>query len=185
VLYTVQEGDTLGAIAQAYGVSIEDLMAANGLTDPNVLGVGQTLVIPTGPQSTPTTVPSTDASPEPSPTAASHSTALPTLTPAGPPLIEISQVLGSANLAAEVVIVRNRGGGTSLEGWTLSNAEGDTFTFPAITLFTNAQVRVHSAAGSSTPSDLYWGRATPAWTGGALITLRDAAGHVVDTYVAP
>ena len=46
LLYVVQEGDTLGAIAQAHGVSIEDLMAANGLADPNVLHAGQTLVIP-------------------------------------------------------------------------------------------------------------------------------------------
>jgi uncharacterized protein RhaS with RHS repeats len=100
-------------------------------------------------------------------------------------LVEIAQVLGSGDPAAEVVIVRNRGGGTSLEGWTLSNAEGDTFTFPAITLFADAQVRVHSAGGSSTPSDIHWGRAAPAWTGGTLITLRDAAGHVVDTYIVP
>jgi hypothetical protein len=26
---------------------------------------------------------------------------------------------------------------------------------------------------------------TPAWNGGALITLRDAAGNVVDTYIVP
>ena len=94
-------------------------------------------------------------------------------------------MLGSGNLAAEVVVVRNRGGATSLEGWTLSGAEGNTFTFPAITLFTDAHVHLHSAAGSSTPNDLYWGRVTPAWNGGALITLRDAAGNVVDTYIVP
>ena len=44
--YTVQEGDTLGAIAQTYGVSIEDLMAVNGITDPNLLRIGQILTIP-------------------------------------------------------------------------------------------------------------------------------------------
>jgi LysM repeat protein len=185
VLYTVQEGDTLGAIAHTYNISIEDLMAANGLTDPNTLHIGQTLVIPVAPTPTSATASPADASAEPSPAAVSVPTSLPTLTPAGPPLVEVAQVLGSGDLAAEVVIVRNRGGGTSLEGWTLSDAEGDTFTFPAITLFTDAQVRVHSKAGSSTPSDLYWGRVTPAWIGGILITLRDAAGHVVNTYVVP
>jgi hypothetical protein len=84
-----------------------------------------------------------------------------------------------------VVTVRNRGGAISLEGWILSDAEDTTFTFPAITLFADAIVRVHSAAGTSTPSDLYWGRVAPAWSGGTLITLRDAGGHVVDTHIVP
>lgn len=184
-LYTVQEGDTLGAIARTYGVSIEDLLVANGLTDPNVLHVGQTLIIPVGPPPTPTAGPPAETPLEPSPTTVPLPTLLPTLTASGPPLVEIGQVLGSSDLAAEIVIVRNRGGATSLERWTLSDAEGNTFTFPAITLFTDAEVRVHSAAGSRTPSDLYWGRATPAWSGGELITLRDAAGNVVDTYIVP
>ncbi|MFQ6100179.1 MAG: LysM peptidoglycan-binding domain-containing protein [Anaerolineae bacterium] len=185
LLYTVQEGDTLGAIALAYGVSVEDLMAANGLTDANLLHVGQTLVIPIGNLPTPPPGPSAETGPEPSPTVVTLPTLLPTSTPSGPPLVEIGQVLGSGDVAAEVVLVRNRGGATSLEGWTLSDAEGNTFIFPAITLFTDAQVRLHSAAGSATPSDLYWGRMAPAWSGGELITLRDAAGSVVDTYIVP
>ncbi len=183
--YTVQAGDTLGAIAQAYDISVEDLMAANSLTDPNVLHVGQTLAIPVGSPPTPTSGPSAEAVLEPSPPAAPLPTPPPTPAPPGPPLVEIGQVLGSGNLAAEVVIVRNRGGAASLERWTLSDAEGNTFTFPALTLFTDAEVRVHSAAASPTPSDLYWGRVAPAWSGEELITLRDAAGSVVDTYIVP
>ena len=185
LLYTVQEGDTLGAIARTYGVSIEDLMAANGITDPNLLHVGQTLTIPLALPPTPTAGPPAETPLEIPPTAVSLPTPLPTLTPSGPPLVEIGQVLGSGALADEVVIVRNQGGVVSLERWTLSDAEDNTFTFPAITLFADTLLRVHSAAGTSTPSDLYWGRATPAWNGGELITLRDAAGEVVDTYIVP
>ena len=144
LLYAVQEGDTLGAIAQTYGVSVEDLIAANDLADPNVLSVGQTLVIPVA-----------------------------------------GQVLGSGDVAAEVVVVRNRGGVVSLEKWTLSDVEGNIFTFPPLILFTDVDVRLHSTVGASTPKDLYWGRANPAWNGGELITLRDAAGEVVDTYIVP
>ncbi len=44
--YVVQPGDTLGSISQTYGVSLEALMQANGLADPNLLEVGQMLVIP-------------------------------------------------------------------------------------------------------------------------------------------
>jgi LysM repeat protein len=183
--YTVQEGDTLGAIARTYDIAIEDLMTANGLADPNVLQVGQTLIIPTAPLPTPTANPSAEAPLESAPTAVPLPTPLPTLTPSGPPLVEIGQVLGSGDLTAEVVIMRNSGGAISLEGWMLSDAEGNTFTFPALILFSDTQARVHSTAGSSMPSDLYWGRATPAWNGGELITLRDAAGNVVDTYIVP
>lgn len=185
LLYTVQEGDTLGAIAQTYDVSVENLMAANDLTDANVLHVGQTLIIPVGDLPTPTPGPTAETRLDPSPTMVLLPTPLPTPTPSGPPLVEIGQVLGSGDVATEVVVVRNRGGAVNLEGWTLSDAEGNAFVFPAITLFSDVEVRVHSAAGASMPSDLYWGRTTSAWSGGELITLRDAADSVVDTYIVP
>lgn len=180
LLYVVQPGDTLSGIAQAFGISLQDLLAVNDIADPNLLHVGQVLVIPAD-------IPPTllAESPTPAPTRAPPPTPVPSPTPSGPPLIEIGQVLGSGNLAAEVVIVRNRGGWASLEGWTLSDVEGNTFIFPALTLFDGAEVRVHSAAGDPTPTDLYWGRTTPAWNGGELIALRDATGSVVDTYIVP
>ena len=185
LLHIVREGDTLGGIAQAYDVSVEALIAVNNLVNPDVLAVGQTLVIPVDGVHTPTPISPAEAPTEPAPTPTPLSTVLPTLTPSGPPLVEIAQVLGSGDLATEVVIVRNRGGVANLEEWTLADAEGNTFTFPALILFTDVEVRLHSAAGSSTPRDLYWGRANPAWGGGELITLRDAAGDVVDTYIVP
>jgi LysM repeat protein len=46
--YVVQSGDTLSVIAASFGVSMEELMAANGLTDPDKLDVGQVLKIPIG-----------------------------------------------------------------------------------------------------------------------------------------
>lgn len=44
--YTVNKGDTLGTIAKEYGVSVEQIMEANNLKNPNVLDVGQKLTIP-------------------------------------------------------------------------------------------------------------------------------------------
>lgn len=44
--YVVQVGDTLGSIAQNYGISIDTLMQANNITDPNLLEVGTTLNVP-------------------------------------------------------------------------------------------------------------------------------------------
>lgn len=44
--YTVQAGDSLGAIAQRFGVSVDTLVQLNGITDPNALTLGQQLKIP-------------------------------------------------------------------------------------------------------------------------------------------
>jgi murein DD-endopeptidase MepM/ murein hydrolase activator NlpD len=44
--HTVVAGETVYRIAQTYGVSVARLMAANGLSEPRDLRVGQSLVIP-------------------------------------------------------------------------------------------------------------------------------------------
>jgi LasA protease len=44
--YTVQPGDTLGRIAQQYGISLEALMQANGLNESSILSIGVVLNIP-------------------------------------------------------------------------------------------------------------------------------------------
>jgi LasA protease len=51
--YSVQPGDTLGIIANRYRVSIEMLIQANNLTNPNLLNVGQALTIPAPSPSSP------------------------------------------------------------------------------------------------------------------------------------
>lgn len=44
--YEVQSGDTLSKIARSFGVSLGALMAANGITNPDLVQAGQTLQIP-------------------------------------------------------------------------------------------------------------------------------------------
>ena len=46
VVYTVQAGDTPGAIANRFDVSTQELMRANNISDPRRMRVGQELVIP-------------------------------------------------------------------------------------------------------------------------------------------
>ena len=46
--YVVVSGDWLSTIADRFGVSLEALIQANGINNPNALEVGQTLIIPAG-----------------------------------------------------------------------------------------------------------------------------------------
>ena len=45
-VYTVQDGDSLLAIAERFGVSVDAILETNNLTDPNLLRAGDQLVIP-------------------------------------------------------------------------------------------------------------------------------------------
>ena len=44
--YVVESGDTLGNVARAHDISVADLATANGIVDPDLIRVGQVLVIP-------------------------------------------------------------------------------------------------------------------------------------------
>lgn len=46
VVHVVTPGQTLYRIARAYGVSVDELMALNGIEDPRAVGIGQKLLIP-------------------------------------------------------------------------------------------------------------------------------------------
>ena len=46
LVVVVQSGDTLSKIASRFGVSVSAIMAANGLTNPDLISVGQALRIP-------------------------------------------------------------------------------------------------------------------------------------------
>ncbi|MDX9833038.1 MAG: LysM peptidoglycan-binding domain-containing protein [Anaerolineae bacterium] len=90
-VYVVQRGDTLSAIAQRYGVSVQAIVNANGLPNPNQIAVGQRLTIPAAGQAVapPTPRPAQPTS-RPQPTATSAPA--PTATQA-PPALQFSATL--------------------------------------------------------------------------------------------
>jgi LysM repeat protein len=53
-VYEVQAGDTLSKIAKRYGVTVGEIVEANNISDPNLIWVGQKLIIPTGIEPAPT-----------------------------------------------------------------------------------------------------------------------------------
>lgn len=76
--HVVQPGENLFRIALNYGLTTEELAAANGITDPTRILVGQTLIIPGSDDSTPEEAPETtvvEAAPETTNQAASPDTA--------------------------------------------------------------------------------------------------------------
>jgi LysM repeat protein len=44
--HEVKRGETLAKIAQQYGVTVADIVQANGISNPNIIAVGKTLTIP-------------------------------------------------------------------------------------------------------------------------------------------
>lgn len=68
-VYTVKKGDTLSAIASKYGTTYQTLAAYNGISNPNVISVGQQIKIPgtaeeTKQTATATTSPATSSTTE-------------------------------------------------------------------------------------------------------------------------
>ncbi len=59
--HVVGSGEELGLIARRYGVTVEDIMALNSISDPNIIWVGQELTIPAGGEYVPENVPAAPA----------------------------------------------------------------------------------------------------------------------------
>jgi LysM repeat protein len=169
--YTVRRGDTLSSIARQLGLTVEALMAANGLNDPNTLNVGQVLLVP---------LVEGASEPEGQDSEATES-------PGGDsqvPLVEIRGVNGAGDLETEAVRLVNEGAVAHMSGWTLDDGQGTFYRFPEFNLHRGA-VSVHTKSGTDTVIDLYWGLEEAVWTPGKLITLRDNLGEVQSTFPIP
>jgi LysM repeat protein len=65
IIYTVVAGDTLGKIAERFGLTVEEIAAANNLTSVHTLDVGQQLLIPLGGGAVVQPPPAEEPTPEP------------------------------------------------------------------------------------------------------------------------
>ncbi len=175
--YIVREGDTLGQIADKYKVSVETLLKANGLKDPNAISVGMAIYIPITPEAPPSGAKGT----------ATPLAATPTLAPgAQPPSAVINSVIGIGDLTAERVFITRVGTGVLLlKDWRLTDEDGNVFVFPELALYEDGAINVWTTTGTVTPVDLYWGLATPLWRSGETATLSNERGEVVSTYTIP
>ncbi|MDR6980959.1 hypothetical protein J2X68_007701 [Streptomyces sp. 3330] len=71
----------------------------------------------------------------------------------------------------------------SLDGWTLADEDGHTYTFHHYRLAPQSTVRIHTGEGHDTRGDLYQNRRTYVWDNDRdTATLRNDRGRLVDDY---
>ena len=114
IIHTVQYGETLYTIAQAYGVTIDQILANSGLAaDTTSIYAGDTLIIQTAtePSATPTNTPTENlGTPTPTqvrPTLTPHPTrtSVPTYTPTSPPSL-VHRALGDGkNVGLGLILI--------------------------------------------------------------------------------
>lgn len=201
-VHVVQAGDTISGLALLYDVPGEDIIAANNLQNPNFLQVGMELIIPVGglsqatatftpaPTATDTPIPFEPPSADMTATAAAEAgataTSLPTPLPStGELQIEISEILAAGEVEQEQVTITNGGDRLAdMQGWTLSDANGNVYTFPNFRLWAGGNVLVHTRIGQdgTPPANFYWGKLEAVWSRGEVATLKDQNGETLATY---
>ena len=184
--YAVETGDTLGAIAVKFNITVAEILAANEILNPDALEVGQVLIIrrPMVAASTHTALPAEEIEAE-----LESTQVTPTNTPApltGESRVLIDSIIGVGDLASERVFLKRVGPGEiSLTGWSLVAEDDDTFTFPQLTLFENGAVFIHTREGQTTAVALYWELDHTVWNSGDTVVLIDDQGDVHTSYQIP
>ena len=175
--YTIAAGETLGEVALAFGVEVEELLEINGFSDPDSIGAGTTIFVPL--QS-----PVENSATSNLGTEQLVGIPLPTDTPAQ---IEIVAVIGSGDLNSERVQIRGLGEGNTLDlsGWRLIDEDQHVYTFPKITLYSSGAVNVHTKAGVDTVVALYWNAGESLWASGETATVIDQDGYIQARYTIP
>jgi len=164
VVHVVQQGDTLQAIAYDYGVGVDALQRANGIENPQLLQVGQQLIIPLRDE-TEESMPGLLPTPTPQPVEVQNAAFY--KTPVGS-LWALGEVANTTSITLTNVQVRV----------TLFDAAGDPV----------AEGDIFAAAdlvppGASSPFGLLFATA-PDWASYQMTVVRaDGTGGLADAYV--
>jgi hypothetical protein len=117
---------------------------------------------------------------------AGSGSAVSTVSPHTDIAVKISSVVGAGSKDAEIVVVKFEGEGQlDLTSWQLKDENGNIFKFPKLILYPNGAVQVHTATGTDTVIDLYWGIGEAVWISGENARLFDAQGNLRAVYRVP
>jgi hypothetical protein len=99
--------------------------------------------------------------------------------------VVVSELIAPGDLPRETVVILNQGAGVSLKDWTLEGSSLGIFQFPDVFLFSGGSIRIHTAAGENTASDLFLSQGEPAWEPGATVILNDNKSVEISRFTAP
>lgn len=154
-VYQVQAGDTFESIAESYNMSADELIAINGFTGSQPLGVGEVLRIPKHPKG---------------------SVIISNVIGVGD--LETEHVLlehrGEGDLSLVGWSIKDSEGNVFVFP-----------QFPQLTLYGGGAVNIYTKTGTNTVVDLYWNLDRPVWRSGATVILQDNQENVWATYVIP
>lgn len=174
--YQVLEGETLAGIAQANGLTIEELLGVNLNQESGSISAGDIIYIPVesdpgADQGAEIVFPDGEGYPD---------------EPTNNGKVEIASIIGAGDLGTERVYLRGLGEGTlSLTGWQLIDEDGNQYVFPQITLFSNGAVNVYTGSGVDTVIALYWNMGESVWRSGENVVLLDSIGKIQATNIVP
>jgi LysM repeat protein len=168
--HVVQAGETLAVIAAKYGSTADAVVKANNLTNPDLLYVGQRLLIPITGASAPLPTPVTAAN-----GSASSNTGL-----------RVRSLQGANDLAAEAVeIVNESDQPANLQGWRVQKEGGPEYVFGEMFIFPGQGIRLFSGSGVDDTIKRYWNQSAAVWQSGATVRLIDPQGNIINSYQAP
>lgn len=210
LIHIVDEGDTIFALAEDYGVNPFVMLEVNGFTEETAfLNIGDELIVPIEGCPIEEIVPPTLELPDDESETTAEATAEVTaevtseateeaenLTPSPTPTVtlaptatnsevEIVEVIRAGDVTVEGVRIRNNGRLIDVAGWTISDTEGNEFTFDALLIFSNSEHTVYTRTSDNTPIASYWGLEEPVWQAGDVVTLTDDDGEVQAVYRIP
>lgn len=161
--YTIREGDTLGAIADLFGVEQSALAALNGITNPNLIVPGQSLLIP-------------------------EAGLVGLTTRDGLQAADLTlQVLNAGRYAEEAVVIVNlHSPRADLSDWSVVTDGDGAYMFQQIPpLLRGESLRLYSRSGEDTAYDKHWGRTPHIWGPGTKVSLHNPNGaEVLSTIVS-
>nr|WP_241981399.1 LysM peptidoglycan-binding domain-containing protein [Cryobacterium algoritolerans] len=156
--YTIVAGDTISGVAAAHGLSVGDILSANGLDRGSIIFPGQAIVLPGA--AAPAVAPATRPAPAPIPAPATAATGTHTIN-AGD---TIGAIAAAAGVSVQAVLDANG------LGWSSIIYPGQVLAVPSLAIAQVSSVVVSSVAAAPVADPA---RPEPTATAGVVTTLTD------------